>query len=143
MALDYTEVQQANATGNATEGSDAAPAACEFDNEAGCRYRFTSRLKPNGQVRVMLLLEEDGEKEVCQNVNAMAISLGMFGLIILLGLLTLLFWKCYIVIDDRRIYAKFEKESKELRFAANQNPNDIYKSPITEYKNPMYGKAIN
>jgi len=39
--------------------------------------------------------------------------------------------------------AKFNKEVEATKFATNQNPNDIYRSPITEYKNPMYGKAIN
>ncbi len=136
MALEYTEVMPSNAT-------EAVAQACEFENDAGCTYRYTSILSPEKQVSVMLLLTDEGEKEVCPNVNAMAISLGMFGLIVLLGLLTFLIYKCYLVVDDRRIYAKFEQEAKQLQYAANQNPNDIYKSPITEYKNPMYGKAIN
>ena len=39
--------------------------------------------------------------------------------------------------------ARFDKETQDMLYAANQNANDIYKSPITEYKNPMYGKAVN
>ncbi len=76
-------------------------------------------------------------------MNALAISLGMLGLIVLLGLLTLLFYKCYIVIEDRREVANFQMQKNNEKFATNENPSEIYKSPITEYKNPMYGKAVN
>ena len=51
--------------------------------------------------------------------------------------------QCYIVIDDRRQYAAYLKEEEMLRYATNHNANAMYRSPITTYRNPTYGKAIN
>ena len=51
--------------------------------------------------------------------------------------------QCYIVIDDRRQYAAYLKEEEMLRYATNHNANAMYRSPITTYRNPTYGKAVN
>ena len=67
LALEYSEVQRPNTTG--TEAESSLPQACEFENEAGCRYRFTSILTPEGQVEVVLLLTDDGAKEVHRNMR--------------------------------------------------------------------------
>ncbi len=135
--IEYAEVTKDNLTVEALE-----EAACTFDNDAGCSFTFTSLPIGDRRISVFLHLTEKGEKDVCPDVNALTISLSLFGAILLIGLLALLIWKCYIVVDDRRIVAKFDKETKDLLYATNQNPNDIYRSPITKYENPMYGKAF-
>ncbi len=91
----------------------------------------------------VLVLQKDGAKELCSQVNTLAISASICAVIILIGLLTFLFYKCYIEIDDRRQFAKYQKEEEMLRYAANHNANFLYKSPTTTYRNPMYGKATN
>ena len=114
--------------------------SCEGINEDGCKFFFTSTLLAKDELAVFLLLTEEGEKEVCQSVNTMAITLGLFLALILIGIAILAIWKCCRVIYDRRIYAKFERE-RARQIATNQNA--LYQSPITTYENPMHGKAFN
>jgi hypothetical protein len=95
-------------------------------------------------VGARLYIQDNGAKEICPNFISTAIISGSIcGLIILIGLLTFLFYKCYIVIDDNRQFARYQKEEEMLRYATNHNANTMYKSPISTYRNPMYGKATN
>ena len=41
----------------------------------------------------------------------------------------------------RREYAQFKKEREQMKYATNQN--QMYKSPISKFENPMFGKAAN
>ena len=42
------------------------------------------------------------------------LSLGAGALVLLLGLLSICFYKCCIVIDDRRQYANFRKQKEKM-----------------------------
>ncbi|XP_071876633.1 integrin beta-nu isoform X1 [Bombus fervidus] len=54
-----------------------------------------------------------------------------------LGLASLLIWKCWASIKDKREYEKFMKEQQKTVFSLNQNP--LFKSPISRYSVPsMY-----
>ena len=138
-SLTYREIVPENITSELSSSGSV----CSATNSAGCTFRFTSSLIARDEVIIFLHII-DGEKEVCAKFSVTGITFIALAIIIVLaGIVLALIWKCYIVIDDRRMYAKFEKDRKQLQYATNQNPNDIYKSPITEYRNPMYGKAIN
>lgn len=81
-----------------------------------------------------------GTREVCSGLVT-GLSLGAGALVLLLGLLSICFYKCCIVIDDRRQYANFRKEVENMKSGVNQNASELYKSPITRFENPMFGKG--
>ena len=124
--------------------ADQTVAVCEAVNSNGCDFFFTTALfaGESGDVLAFLQLQEGNAKEICK-FYTLGITLGLFAAIVLIGLLTFLFYKCYIVIDDRRQYAAYLKEEEMLRYATNHNANAMYRSPITTYRNPTYGKAMN
>ena len=85
----------------------------------------------------------DGKKEDCPVAATGMIIGGLLALILLLGLLLVCAYKFCIVISDRKAVAKFEKELANTKFAMNEMPSDIYKSPVTRFENPMYKKGEN
>ena len=63
---------------------------------------------------------------------------GLVGVIVAVGMLTILLWKVFTTITDRREFARFEKETHKIRFNANSNP--IFKQATTTIMNPVYSK---
>ena len=53
-------------------------------------------------------------------------------------MLTILLWKVFTTITDKREFARFEKESMKMKFNANSNP--IFKQATTTIMNPIYCK---
>ena len=82
----------------------------------------------------------DGKREICSDLVT-GLSLGAGALVLLIGLLSIFIYKCCIVIDDRRQYANFRKEVENMKSGVNQNASELYKSPITRFENPMFGKG--
>ena len=78
-------------------------------------------------------------KESCAQVNTLGVTLGVFGAVLLLGLLGICAFKGIQMLQYRRECAHFDRLVQEAKYATNQTPNEMYKSPITTYKNPMYG----
>ena len=66
------------------------------------------------------------------------IFLGIAGMIVCVGLLTLFLWKTFTTISDRREFARFEEERMKMKFNANSNP--IFKQATTTIQNPMFCK---
>ena len=56
-----------------------------------------------------------------------------------MGMLTILLWKVFTTITDRREFAQFEQESKNMKFNSNSNP--IFKQATTTIMNPIYSKG--
>lgn len=113
-------------------------------DEDDCEFKF---FYENGgemsSIAAFLLSYPDGEQRKCPPRVGLAITGGtLIAALVFLGLLGICFYKIYIVVDDRRQYAKFSNEADNLRHASNQNANDMYRSPITLYENPMHGKEI-
>lgn len=83
------------------------------------------------------VLLKTGQK-VCRTPTHVAFVPGLIiGAIFILGLILLLIWKCWIAIQDKREYAKFEEERKRTVYALQQNP--IYRPATTAYMVPsMY-----
>ena len=88
---------------------------CEAVNEKGCTFRFSPELlnfesepeygfENNLQIYFHIT---DGKKELnCPQSLGLIVSGSIFGLILLAGIIALLIWKCYLVVLDRRAYAK-------------------------------------
>ena len=64
---------------------------------------------------------------------------GIAGCIVCVGLLTLLLWKVFTTITDRREYARFEEERLKMKFNANSNP--IFRQATTTIQNPLFCKG--
>ena len=90
------------------------------------------------EVFVYLHINPDGGKEKCPPDLTLTLSVSLGAAILLLGALAILFFKCYIVISDRREYARFVQERDNFKAAINENPLHI--SPISKFENPMYEK---
>ena len=112
---------------------------CQAENQEGCLFFY--ELTPNYGVK----LHETAEnlRQECPQTYALAISMGVFAALLVIGLVTILIYKCVLVIDYKRECAVFERQLKEAKYAANQTPNEMYRSPITKFENPMYGKNAN
>ena len=63
---------------------------------------------------------------------------GIVGCIVAVGMLTILLWKVFTTITDKREFARFEKESMKMKFNSNSNP--IFKQATTTIMNPIYCK---
>jgi hypothetical protein len=46
----------------------------------------------------------------------------LIGVIVAMGMLTILLWKVFTTITDRREFAQFEQEIKKMKFNLNSNP---------------------
>ncbi|KAL3282735.1 hypothetical protein HHI36_005905 [Cryptolaemus montrouzieri] len=58
------------------------------------------------------------------------------GSIVLIALISLIIWKLFTSIYDRREYARFENERKNLKWNRNENP--LYRDVVATFKNPSY-----
>ena len=67
-------------------------------------------------------------------MDVLAIVLGTVGAVVAVGLGTLLLWRIYTYLADRREYAKFERD---LMLSSDVSThNQLYESPITTYRVP-------
>ena len=114
---------------------------CTVKNDGGCSFTYSVKLNQTGEVWVVLHTS-NGVKEKCPPIGLYGgIGIGAGALVLLIGLLSILVYKCYIVVDDRRQYASFQKEADRMKSGVNQNASELYKSPITRFENPMFGKS--
>ena len=67
-------------------------------------------------------------------MDVLAIVLSIVGTVVLVGLGTLLLWRLYTYLADRREYAKFELELEEMKGTATEN--ELYRDPVTRYRVP-------
>ncbi|KAI8489904.1 Integrin beta-1 [Branchiostoma belcheri] len=85
---------------------------CVFKDEDDCSFIFTygNGLDGNTEIEVQ-------RTKVCpEEVNILAIILGVIGGILGIGLALLLIWKLLMTIHDRREFAKFEKERMNAKW---------------------------
>ena len=64
---------------------------------------------------------------------------GLVFMIVAVGMLTILLWKVFTTITDRREFAQFEQEREKMKFNSNSNP--IFKQATTTIMNPIYSKG--
>ena len=67
----------------------------------GCQFTFSARINETGAVWVVLHTFS-GEPQICPDIAVpLGISAGVLFLVLLIGLITILVYKCYIVVVDR------------------------------------------
>ena len=69
-------------------------------------FRFTPVTNDLEKLFIYIHINADGQKEKCPTSPVLTLSLSLGAAILLLGALSILFFKCYIVITDRREYAR-------------------------------------
>lgn len=70
--------------------------------------------------------------------DLLGIVLGIIGCIVAVGMVTILLWKVFATIHDRREFARFEEERRNLKLSSNLNP--FYVPATTTIQNPTYKK---
>jgi len=88
---------------------------CVHEDETdNCKYHFAYGLNPGKVLYVKAL----AKKECPFKAPVFVIVGGTALLMLLIGIITFLVWKTFIVIKDRREYAKFIEETRAQRFGA-------------------------
>jgi len=112
---------------------------CERNKDLDCKYKYSVNLNESGNVWAVLHTF-DGEKLRCK-LYTLSISLASIGTVLIGGIIALICWKCCAEIHDRQQYAEFKREVENMKSGVNQNASELYKSPITKFENPMFGKG--
>ncbi|CAL4063328.1 unnamed protein product, partial [Meganyctiphanes norvegica] len=104
-----------------------------YDNEE-CRVSFVYGPGDDGKLNLQILKN----KECPKPVPIIAIVLGIVGTIVVLGLIALIAWKCYISHLDKLEYQRFLMEQSNAKWSNQTNP--MYKPAIKTTMNPTYSK---
>jgi len=110
---------------------------CTHKNESYCQYTFLYKQDTTNKTDVVMSLEN----VICPVLvkpDYLGWIMGIAGMIVCVGMLTLLLWKTFTTISDRREYARFEEERLKMKFNSNSNP--IFKQATTTIQNPMFSK---
>nr|AEN94570.1 beta-integrin [Scylla paramamosain] len=106
---------------------------CTFEDEDGCYLNFTYRyLEATNKDEVHV----QAERKCREKPPIAAIVFALIGTIVGIGVLSLILWKIFTTIHDKREYAKFLEETKRPQFNAEQNP--LFIDPNTTTQNPMF-----
>lgn len=117
---------------------------CTHRNASYCQYSFSYELETwgkDGPEKVLLHLQEDDKKAVCPvyyKPDYFGMIIGIAGGIVGVGMLTILLWKAFTTVTDRREFARFEEERQMMKWNSNANP--IFRQATTTIQNPMYCK---
>jgi len=106
---------------------------CTFRDDDDCRFVFVYGKDEYGELQVYA----ENTKDCPEDINILAIVIGVIVAIVAVGLAVLLMWKLLTTIHDRNEFAKFEKERMMAKWDASENP--IYKQATSTFKNPTYG----
>ncbi|KAL9966542.1 hypothetical protein ACROYT_G024630 [Oculina patagonica] len=106
---------------------------CTFKDDDDCSFSFSYKENPGKDIEISVQREKVCPKEA----EALAVILGVVGGVLGVGLALLLIWKLLATIQDRREFAKFEKERQNAQWDTGENP--IFKQATTTFQNPTYG----
>ena len=70
--------------------------------------------------------------------DLLGVAFGVIACIVAVGLVTILLWKAFTTIHDRKEFARFEQERQKAKFSSHQNP--IFKQATTTIQNPLFNK---
>ncbi|CAG9858294.1 unnamed protein product [Phyllotreta striolata] len=105
---------------------------CKIPDNDTCIINFDYYYKGDNNLVVRAL-----KKKVCpEQANVTAWIFGVIASIVIAGIILLLIWKILTSIHDRREYAKFENERKNLKWGTGDNP--LYKEATSTFANPAY-----
>ncbi|KAK3862713.1 hypothetical protein Pcinc_031448 [Petrolisthes cinctipes] len=124
------------------KGQEAGGAKrCNVVDEDGCIFSFTYRYNSElslGTGTPLYDIYVQREKQCPPPPPVLAISFGLIAGIVAIGVLTLIIWKIFTSIHDRREYAKFEKERENAKWATEGNR--LYVPPKTTFQNPAFAQ---
>ncbi|PFX28360.1 Integrin beta-1 [Stylophora pistillata] len=106
---------------------------CRFRDEDDCYFGFAYTIRADGQLEIYTQRTKDCPSEM----QALLVILGVIGAVLAVALALLLIWRVLATIQDRRAFAKFEKEQQNAKCVMAENP--IFKPTTTTFMNPMYG----
>ncbi|CAG2196827.1 CD29 [Mytilus edulis] len=114
---------------------------CEFKTEDDCIFYFTYEYDDNNELKIIAReTKENNSVDILQNVptkvNVLAIVLGVVIGIVLLGLTLLLIWKVITTINDRKLLAEFEMETRDAKWDPGEQ--SVYKPGTSLYGKPTY-----
>ncbi|XP_028399538.1 integrin beta-1-A-like [Dendronephthya gigantea] len=104
----------------------------EIDDDDDCTFSY---VLIEGSEKVQIYAEE--EKRCPREEGYLLIIIGVILGIVAIGAALLLIWKLLATIQDRREFAKFEREQQNARWDTSENP--IFKQATTTFQNPTYG----
>ncbi|CAB4018780.1 Hypothetical predicted protein, partial [Paramuricea clavata] len=104
----------------------------EIDDDDDCTFSYVLN---EGSEKVQIYAEE--EKRCPREEGYLLIIIGVILGIVAIGAALLLIWKLLATIQDRREFAKFEREQQTARWDTSENP--IFKQATTTFQNPTYG----
>lgn len=94
-----------------------------------CDHRFTYVIDPQQQTTMLKILDNR-----CTPVNFAGITMAIVAATFLIGCLMIVLLKVHNVIQDKREFAKFDEERKNMTTYNYESP--IYNSPIRKYDIP-------
>lgn len=106
---------------------------CRFRDEDDCYFGFAYTVRADGQLEIYTQRNKDCPSEM----KALLVILGVIGAVLAVALALLLIWRVLATVQDRRAFAKFEKEQQKAKCVMAENP--IFKPTTTTFMNPMYG----
>jgi hypothetical protein len=142
-----------------SHANDSCP--CEFQehpysNDTGwqsctykymdCKYTFSyswfSALD-RGPEFVMLHLFTNANGDIVDRLcpkgpDFIGVAFGVIAMIVAVGLVTILLWKAFTTIHDRKEFARFEQERQKMKFPSHSNP--IFKQATTTIQNPLFNQ---
>ncbi|XP_031572666.1 integrin beta-1-like [Actinia tenebrosa] len=108
---------------------------CSFKDEDDCTFHFAYQASSDYKLVIYVQRER-----VCPGeIEAIVVILAVIGAILAIGLALLLIWRLLATIQDRREFAKFQKEKQNAKWDTGENP--IFKQATTTFQNPTYGKT--
>lgn len=105
---------------------------CRVRDDNGCYFAFVYGQDNNGTVIVRV--QKDVECPV--PLNIWGFIFGILGVVVLIGIATLIAWRVIVTIHDRREYQQFVLNQKDAQWIQNENP--LYKQATTTVMNPMF-----
>lgn len=116
-----------------TDSNISCISRVHYDEDTICEYKFTYSLDDNGETFIRIA------DRSCPPINVAAFTiLGVCIATFLLGLIILMIVKFNMYLGDKREFAKFERERQQQTEYKYESP--IYKSPLTEFRNPQLEK---
>ncbi|XP_013393648.1 integrin beta-PS isoform X1 [Lingula anatina] len=113
--------------------SDEKIKFCQFKDDDDCEFYYNYEYVGN---KKNIYIKVQQTKACPAQANVLAIVLGVIAGIVAIGLAILLIWKILTTINDRREFAKFEKEREQAKWDTAENP--IFKQATSTFKNPTY-----
>lgn len=108
--------------------------ACSYklkDEDCHIRYNFKEK-----DYRIVINVKQFNKEQEClKAINWIYVSLGVFGGMVLLGILAVSLFFLLIYLYNRSQYQKFEEEQKKVAFEGEANP--LYAAPTEAATNPL------